>query len=215
MDKRLFLFGTMYFCFHNSSYGLTFYNVPIIQKSIPNLLDANAYSVPLYAVAFVVVLITAYFADKHKHYSYWIIFSGSLAALGYLLIGISLTHTPTNFGFKYFSMIVANAGALSITPNLVGWMTSGVVGSTEMAAGTAFIVSFGNAAGATAPFILSTQLNKSGGYSTGSYGIMGLVLFGILLTIILQYFYPFSQTVKKAEEEDLRTGYGAELATMN
>jgi len=215
MDMKIFLFGLMYFCFHNSSYGLSFYNVPIIQKSIPDPLTANAYSVPLYAVAFVVVLFTAYFADRNKHYAFWIMFSGTLSAVGYLLIGISLTYTPHNFGFKYFSMIVANAGSSSITPNLVGWMTSGVVGSTEMAAATAFIVSFGNCAGATAPFILSTRYAHTGGYAQGTYIIMGLVLFGVFLTGILQYFYPFSQTVKKADEEDLRSGYGAELARIN
>jgi len=94
-------------------------------------------------------------------------------------------------------------------------MTSSVVGSTTTAVGTAFIVSFGNCAGATAPYILSTQYTKTGAYAVGSYAIMAIIFFGVILTVILHLWYPYAYTLKQAEDEDMRSGYGNELATLN
>jgi len=130
-----------------------------------------------------------------------------MSALGYLLMGIALNRT-NDFGFGYFSMILANAGSSSIIPNLVGWMTSSVVGSTETAAGIAFIVSFGNSAGTTAPYILSRSTEQTGTYGTGAYEIMALTILGIIVTQILEYYYPFSRIVQQAEQQDSRIGYG-------
>jgi len=207
INPQVLMFGLMYFCFHNCSYGLSFYNVPIINNFVKDPLTANALSIPLYAVALIVVVTISQLADRSRSYCFYLTLAGSMSALGYLLMGIALNRT-NDFGFGYFSMILANAGSSSIIPNLVGWMTSSVVGSTETAAGIAFIVSFGNSAGTTAPYILSRSTEQTGTYGTGAYEIMALTILGIIVTQILEYYYPFSRIVQQAEQQDSRIGYG-------
>jgi len=215
IDPKLIVWTLCQTCYIANLYALSYFNVPVLQTFTKDALVANALSVPIYFVAFVLTLIVARLADVHQNYCGYLVFSGLLSGIGFLMLGIALRGYGNNsFGFKYVSLITATAGALSGLPNGIAWITVGLVGETKTATGVAFVISAASVSGIFTPYIFSSSQVRTGSYSDGSFGMMGISFLGVILAILIQCIWPLDQTLKEAEAEDYATGYGKTLRNL-
>jgi MFS family permease len=84
-------------------------------------LTAQALSAPPYLLAFVVVLLTAYFSDRYRCRSIPIIFHSLLATLGYLTIAISGYYRSPNTVLRYIALYPATSGFFSVVTIIITW----------------------------------------------------------------------------------------------
>jgi len=193
-------------------YALTFFNVPVINSFYKDAVTANALSIPVYACSFIMTFIVAYLADRQQQYCLYLVISGLTATVGLLLLGIALR--GTSFAFKYAGLCIATAGSISSLPNIYAWLTSGLYGSTKTAASIAFVISIANVAGVIGPTVLTSSQTSTGSYSDGTFGLMAFIFVGTMLAILIQLIWPFEQSVKAAESQDLTTGGGNTLRNL-
>ena len=83
-------------------------------------LRSQALSAPPYLVAFVVVLLTAYYSDQLQSRSFFVCFHALLAASGYTIIAISGV-LKTSAGWRYWGVFPAASGFFSAVTLLITW----------------------------------------------------------------------------------------------
>lgn len=67
---------------------------------------ANLMTVPIYACAYIVLLITAYFSDKYQQRGLAVMLGGLISGLGYVLLGV-LHADKARFGMTFLAATVS------------------------------------------------------------------------------------------------------------
>jgi MFS family permease len=84
-------------------------------------IHAQALSAPPYLVAFIVVILTAYYSDRYQTRAYPIIFHALLAATGYLILAISGYVKSENVMIRYMALYPAISGFFSAITIIITW----------------------------------------------------------------------------------------------
>jgi len=129
-------------------------------------LRANLMTVPPYAVAYAVQLLTSWSAD---HFNARGLHSAVMATIGALGFLVSAVLPPDAYLHRYGCLIVAASGAFSCIPPLLGWLSSNVFSTASIGLVIALNISFGAPGQITGVWIYTADEAEIG-YPTGHGG---------------------------------------------
>lgn len=146
-------------------------------------LSSQALSAPPYLIAFIVVLLTAFYSDKHKNRSFFICFHALLAAGGYAMITIAgiLKASPM---WRYWAVYPAASGFFSAVTLLITWTINNQESDAKKGTGVAIL----NIIGQLGPFIgtaLYPEADKPY-YVRGMAACTGFMLAVVVLSLWLR-----------------------------
>ncbi|KAI4134436.1 MAG: hypothetical protein LQ341_006023 [Variospora aurantia] len=147
-DPKCYLTALM-FC----SCNVAFSSLPVFLPTIINdmgysTLRSQALSAPPYLVAFITVVMTAYYSDKYKDRSLFICFHALLAAGGYAMITLAGA-LKANSLWRYGGLYPAASGFFSAVTLLITWTINNQDSDAKRGTGVAIL----NLIGQLGPFI--------------------------------------------------------------
>jgi predicted MFS family arabinose efflux permease len=126
---------------------------------------AQVRSIPIFCVATVTAIITAYITDRMKHRYLFCIFGLCVASVGYIML---LAQNNLSSGVKYFALFLIVPGGYITQPITLVWMSNLVSGHYKRSVSSAMQVGLGNIGGIVASNVfLEAEAPK---YPTG-YGV--------------------------------------------
>ncbi|KAI0658150.1 major facilitator superfamily domain-containing protein [Cubamyces menziesii] len=123
-------------------YGAGLFLPSIINGFGYNPAISQLLSVPPYAIATAISVISCYYSDRTRMRSPFIIAGICVALVGF---GINISDAP--IGVKYFGLYFAVVGTLAVTPIIITWLGNNAVGHYKRGVGIAVQLMFGNIAG--------------------------------------------------------------------
>ncbi|WWC90918.1 uncharacterized protein L201_005856 [Kwoniella dendrophila CBS 6074] len=177
--------------------------------------DAQLYTVPPYAVGFVVMVIVNHFSDRlHKRGPFIIgVFTTNL--VGWLLL-LVVTH---NNRARYFATFCIVIGGYCTIPLIQSWVSNNTGSQSQRAVHLGFLNSLANWAALTSPFIFPTSQKP---YWHTGFGLnLGFSVAAIIVTSIMMIYYTrenarrdkvegkpvLGQKVEQAKYHDLAPGF--------
>jgi D-galactonate transporter len=179
LDPRVWLTGTIYFCFVAGLYGIGFWLPTIISEmGVKNPLNVGILTAIPYAAGAIGMVLVGKSADYHRERRWHIAIPAGLGAIG-LILGVSLSsHTVP----AMIALSLAAFGTLTTLPLFWSLPTAFLAG-TAAAAGLAFINSIGNLAGFISPFAVGWIKDLTKSTDNGMYLIASLILLGSFMVI--------------------------------
>lgn len=179
LDYKPWINGLMYF-----SCNVSFASLPVF---LPTILAAMGYSnvnaqglsAPPYFLAFLMVLLTCWFADKTSQRGYTIVLLSLLGASGYIMLAVS-----TRTGVRYAGVFLAAAGVFPCIGNILPWVMNNQGSDSKRGTGIAII----NVVGQCGP-LLGTRLypaSEEPYYRKGMWVCAAFMLFNGFLAILLR-----------------------------
>ncbi|KAL8833796.1 MAG: hypothetical protein Q9170_004089 [Blastenia crenularia] len=145
-DPKCYLTAVM-FCSCNVAFSsLPVFLPTIIEAMGYSALKSQALSAPPYLLAFVVVLLTAFYSDKYQNRSLFICFHALLAASGYAIIVLA---GVLEAGWGYWGVYLAASGFFSCVTILITWTINNQESDAKKGTGVAIL----NIIGQLGPFI--------------------------------------------------------------
>ncbi|KAG6915780.1 hypothetical protein DXG01_009862 [Tephrocybe rancida] len=172
-------------------YGLAYFTPSIVAGLGYTNAHAQLFSVPPFAVAFVVTMIGAYISDRFSARGYVSMFAGVLATIGFAMyLGSKNLHV------KYGSLFFSITGAYSAAPALSTWSANNAAPYTRRATAIAIGFIMTNSGGVLATWLLGT-LSPAPLYKKAT---ITLLIFSVLIVVItgMNVTYLSSQNKKKA-----------------
>ncbi|KAI0842916.1 MFS general substrate transporter [Hypoxylon sp. FL0890] len=156
----------MYFSVLVPLYSISYFTPTIIQTLGYSTVQTQLHSVPPFAAAFGFSIVLAYFSDKFRMRSPFIL-TGFVVLIAGLSILISV-HGRSHFSAEYAGVCLAAMGAFGMGGIIVCWFIMNLQGHVERSIGTGWMVCFGNAGGIVATFCF---LKKDAPYYHTGYSI--------------------------------------------
>ncbi|KDR81104.1 hypothetical protein GALMADRAFT_222657 [Galerina marginata CBS 339.88] len=151
-DWQVWLHILVYMSIVGPVYGITLF-LPTIINSFGHLpAISQLLTVPPYILATILVCVFAYYSDKLKMRSPFI-----LLGLTFCLIGFSINISQAPNGVKYFGTFFAVSGAYAAFPGIVAWLGNNLAGQYKRGIGMAIHIGVGNFSGAIAANIYRSQ----------------------------------------------------------
>ena len=171
----------MYLGVVTTGYSISFFTPTILNQLGWTAVRAQVYSIPVYAVAGTITLITAQFTDRLRHRFSFIMLGVLIAAIGYGIL-LGQQHVPKNV--KYFALYLILSGSSISQPITLVWLSNNLGGHYKRSIGTAMQVGIGNCGGIVASNIFITR--EAPLYPTGfAVALTLLLLCGLASTIFL------------------------------
>ncbi len=150
MDRRIYLYALINV---GTSGVLKFLSaaLPSLVKDMSST-EAEIYlmTAPPYASALVCCLLVSYSASRRNEHGFHLIFSLSVALLGFILM---LTLINRGKVALYVSLCITFSGIFSALPLLLSWLTNNVGGHTKRSIAIGFVVGIGQTGGIISPFV--------------------------------------------------------------
>ncbi|KAF8838719.1 MFS general substrate transporter [Paxillus ammoniavirescens] len=128
-------------------YGITYFLPFGYSTSISQLL-----TIPPYAIATVVLFTFAYYSDKLRLRSPFVLAGQIIALIGFI---INISNAPS--GVKYFGTHLCVIGSYVAPPGAISWLANNLEGRYKRSVGMALQIAVGNLGGAVASNIFRTQ----------------------------------------------------------
>ncbi|KAF8963680.1 major facilitator superfamily domain-containing protein [Flammula alnicola] len=165
-DWTLWAYGVMFLCAGLPSYAQSFF-LPIILKGMGWSKTASLLlSAPPYGPSIVTTMLVAYFSDKHKHRSGFILGSTLVC-----LTGVALTAFAKQNEVRYFGAFLNTAGNSGGIPTILAYSANNVVSHSKRSVQTALTVCLGGIAGIMATTVFRAQ--DSPRYIPGLSAVIG------------------------------------------
>ncbi|KAL2841590.1 major facilitator superfamily domain-containing protein [Aspergillus pseudoustus] len=184
-DPKIYLGPIMYFGIVNTGYAVSFFTPTILEQLGWTKIRAQVMSIPIYAVAMVITLSTAYISDRLKHRYAFTLTGCLIATMGYVLL---LNQSSIPVGARYFAVFAITGGGYLTQPILMGWLSNNMAGHYKQSIASAMQIGFGNCGGLVASNVFFNE--EAPGYKTGfgvSLGmtwICGLSCFAFLMYLV-------------------------------
>ena len=149
-------------------------------------LRAQLMTVPPYAVAYVVSILTSWSAD---HFNSRGLHSAALATIGACGFLASAVLPADAYSHRYGCLIVAAAGAFACIPPLLGWLSSNIFSTASVGMAIALNIGLGGAPGQIAGVWIYKANEAKKGYPTGHWVNAALLIFVAVGCIILRFYY--------------------------
>lgn len=202
-DYKCWFYG---FGFHTMSlplYTLSLFLPSIIKELGYTAAQAQLLTVPPYAIATILTVVVAYFAEKTHKRGPFILGSSSIAIIGYLILLSTPKGRP---GVSYTGTIFAAAGIYPSTAIVLSWPAANVSGQTKRATATAMTITIGNLGA-----VLGTQLYRpstSPRWFLGHGFALGYLVLNLVNTSALWFFLnrENKRKVERREEAERLVG---------
>ncbi|KAL2212476.1 MFS general substrate transporter [Sarocladium strictum] len=144
-DYRLYLFCIIYSGL-SLSLAVAAVFLPTIVKDLGyHSVTANLMTAPIYATAYIALLITATLSDRFRVRGIPVMIGGTMAGIGYILLG-TLSHDTA----RYISCFLAVTGTYMAFPIVLTWITSTFAGDTKAGVGIGIVIAVTHAVGVAA-----------------------------------------------------------------
>ncbi|EPQ52842.1 MFS transporter [Gloeophyllum trabeum ATCC 11539] len=205
-DYKIFLGGLMYFGLIVPAYGYAYFAPTIIKGLGYTSIQAQLHSVPPWACAFFFAMITATLSDHLRHRYLFSVFTGALAAVGFIM----LLTIHTNLHAMYAALFLVTCGAYTSMPILVCWFNTNLAGHTRRSVGSAWQVGFGNVGGIIASYSFPSE--DAPRYTRG----YALALAFVCLSIVASTAYCVGITLENKRRDKLQgvTGIDTERVSI-
>ncbi|KAL4886409.1 major facilitator superfamily domain-containing protein [Aspergillus karnatakaensis] len=182
-DPKIYLGPIMYFGIVNTGYAVSFFTPTILEQLGWTALRAQVMSIPIYAVAMVTTLSTAWVSDKLKHRYAFTLAGCLIATIGYTLL---LNQTSIPVSARYFALFAITAGGFLTQPILMGWLSNNMAGHYKQSIASGMQIGFGNCGGLVASNVFFDS--EKPGFRTG-YGVsLGMTwVCGVACAVFLVY----------------------------
>ncbi|KAJ7590232.1 MFS general substrate transporter [Mycena floridula] len=184
VDWRLYLHYFVYICVSVPFSSISLFTPTIVSGLGYTGLDAQLFSVPPYAVAFVVTVTVAWLSDKYDARSYYAFISLVISGVAFIIEGV--LH-PTAFRARYGVLCVAVTFAFASIPALLSWLTSNLRSTSASTFAVPFNVSTGAIGQIIGVYIY--KASEAPGYPTGHYTNAGFSLVGAVAVLFLRRIY--------------------------
>ncbi|KAJ1555896.1 hypothetical protein HK405_011127, partial [Cladochytrium tenue] len=143
-DYKTWVYSLIYLSGTSALQGVTYFLPTIISGlgSFQNYV-VQALTIPVYAVAFLAIVLTSYTSDRYGDRSFHMIGINLVGMVGFLLLMYA-----SGFGATYFGAILATASVYANVSVKAAWFNNNFGGLTRRAAATGLIVSLGTIGGA-------------------------------------------------------------------
>ncbi|TPX15231.1 uncharacterized protein E0L32_004508 [Thyridium curvatum] len=149
-------------------------------------LRAQLMTVPPYAVAYAVSILTAWSADRTNARG---LHAALLAAVGACGFAASACLPPAAYGRRYGCLVVAAAGAFSCIPPLLGWLSSNIFSTGSVGLAIALNVGLGGAPGQIVGVWIYRPDEAARGYPTGHWVNAALLFMVAAGAVLLRVYY--------------------------
>ncbi|KAH8785527.1 major facilitator superfamily domain-containing protein [Diaporthe sp. PMI_573] len=146
-DWKIYCGILMYFGIVNTGYSGSFFIPTIIQQLGYRAEEAQVRSIPIFAVATVCCITTAYLTDRMRHRYTFTMVGVMVASIGYILL---LCQLRISVGVKYFALFLIVSGGYITQPVTLTWLQNNVSGHYKRSIAAAMQVGFGNCGGIVA-----------------------------------------------------------------
>ncbi|KAK2486098.1 hypothetical protein H9L39_00025 [Fusarium oxysporum f. sp. albedinis] len=145
LDYRLYLFCVMYSGL-SLSLAVAAVFLPTIVKDLGyHSVQANLMTAPIYAVAYVTLLVTATLSDRFRTRGIPISIGGLIAGTGYICLGLLKDDLA-----RYVTCFLAVTGTYMAFPIVLTWITSTFAGDTKAGVGLGIVIAVTHAVGVAA-----------------------------------------------------------------
>lgn len=169
-DLKMYLGSLAYFGVVNTGYAGSFFVPTIVKELGYTSSNAQIRSIPIFVVATVTSIITAYLTDRLRHRYSFCIFGLVVASVGYIML---LAQSNLSAGVKYFALFLVVPGGFITQPIVLAWLSNLVSGHYKRSVSSAVQIGFGNLGGIVASNIFLNREVPT--YKTG-YGVsLGLL----------------------------------------
>lgn len=152
-DPKIVVGGFMYFGMIVAAYGYAYFAPGIIKGYGYSNIQTQLYSVPPWAAAFGLAMITAYLSDRIRHRLAFILFCQAVAIVGFAML-LTIHH---HLHAQYAALFLVTSGTYSAMPIIVCWFNMNLGGHHRRAVGSAWQVGFGNTGGIIAVWVFQTK----------------------------------------------------------
>lgn len=172
--------GLMYLGTCVSIYSVSYYLPTVLSELGYSASDAQVQTIPIYAAAFVVAIVTAWMSDRLRHRYGFVILGAAINIIGYIVL---LAQASVSVKVRYFALYMVECGIWIGAPVEVVWLTNNLGGHYKRAVGSAIQVGMGNLSGFVASNIFITK--QAPRYPVG-YGVAlaMTVLAGVAATVL-------------------------------
>ncbi|KAG6873062.1 hypothetical protein C0995_003542 [Termitomyces sp. Mi166 len=188
-------------------YGLAYFTPTIIADLGYTAVNAQLFSVPPFAVAFVVSMVAAYVSDCYGARGLVSIFAAILVTIGF-----AMYHGSRSLHVKYGSLFFSITGAYITLPTLSTWMANNTAPHTRRATAVAFASSMSNFGGILVTWLFGT-LSPPPLYTKATVTLLIFSALTVVITAATVAFFSFQNKKKAAirattAREDERPGLG-------
>ncbi|CAE7210391.1 MFS general substrate transporter [Pyrenophora teres f. teres] len=180
-DPKIYLGTLAYFGIVNTGYAGAFFTPTIIKDLGYTSAAAQLRSIPIFVVATVTTLVTAWLTDRLRHRYLFCMFGLVVASIGYIML---LLQENLSAGVKYFALFLIIPGGFITQPVVLAWMSNLVSGHYKRSVASGMQIGFGNLGGIVASNVfLQSEMPA---YRTG-YGVsLGMLwVCGVSCTALL------------------------------
>ncbi|KAI1101941.1 MFS general substrate transporter [Jackrogersella minutella] len=149
-------------------------------------LQAQLMTVPPYAVAYVIQILTSWSAD---HFNARGLHSAALATIGAIGFLASAVLPAEAYASRYGCLIVAASGAFACIPPLLGWLSSNVFSTSAVGLAIALNIGLGGAPGQIVGVWIYKANEAKTGYPTGHWTNAALLFMVAVGCLILRVYY--------------------------
>ena len=181
-NPKVWLLALVYFCFVSGLYGISFW-LPTIIKSlgVADPLNVGFLSVIPWSFGVVAMYLVARSADRHRERRRHSAVAAVVGAVG-LILSVSFHGNPV---MSMVGLTIATMGIMTTLPIFWGLPTS-LLGGTSAAAGIAFINSFGNLSGFSAPYLIGVIKDMTHSTDAGLHLLAALLFASAVLVLAVR-----------------------------
>ncbi|KAL3494744.1 major facilitator superfamily domain-containing protein [Aspergillus germanicus] len=197
-DPKIYLGPIMYFGIVNTGYAVSFFTPTILEQLGWTKIRAQVMSIPIYAVAMVITLSTAYLSDRLKHRYAFTLTGCLIATMGYILL---LNQSSIPVGARYFAVFAITGGGYLTQPILMGWLSNNMAGHYKQSIASAMQIGFGNCGGLVASNVFFDS--EAPGYRTGFGVSLGMTwICGLACFVFLMYLVRENKARERGERDE-------------
>ncbi|KAG9380441.1 MFS general substrate transporter [Pyrenophora tritici-repentis] len=164
-DPKIYLGTLAYFGIVNTGYAGAFFTPTIVKDLGYTSTAAQVRSIPIFVVATITALVTAWLTDRLRHRYLFCMFGLVVASIGYIML---LLQENLSAGVKYFALFLIIPGGFITQPVVLAWMSNLVSGHYKRSVASGMQIGFGNLGGIVASNVFFAERDAD-----VSYGVWG------------------------------------------
>ncbi|KAH7035474.1 major facilitator superfamily domain-containing protein [Microdochium trichocladiopsis] len=169
-DWKIYLGTIAYMGIVNNGYAGSFFIPTILNQMGFKAADAQIRTIPVYVVATVLCLGSAWLADRLRHRFAFTLLGIAVATVGYILL---LCQNSLSVGVRYFALFLIVGGGYITQPVVLGWLSNTMSGHYKRSISAAVQVGVGNVGGFVASNVFFDR--EAPRYVTGYSVSLGMI----------------------------------------
>lgn len=184
LDWRLYLHYLVYISISVPFSSISLFSPTIVSGLGYEGLQAQLFTVPPYAIAFVVTVIVSWQSDKREMRSWGAFFSLLIAGISFLIQGALPSHS---FKARYGLLCVAVSFSFASIPPLLSWLTANLRNTGAATLAVPLNVSIGQIGQIVGVYIFKSS--EAPGYPTGHFTNAAFLIEGAMVVLVLRAIY--------------------------